>query len=86
MEPHITITRNIGSIPSFTVPPEYLWIGITVIGSLYLLLSIILFYHWKTYGYAPETISRASKIYVIGSVVGLVGTVASAAIYASSVV
>ena len=47
----------------FFIQPKFLWIGLGVVLFLFAVVSLILVYHWITYGYKPLTTSFMGAIY-----------------------
>ena len=47
----------------FFVDPKFLWIGLGVILLLFAIISLILVYHWITYGYKLITTTFMGAVY-----------------------
>ena len=63
-------TSTINNI-EFIINPSILWIGFAAILIITAIISIILFYHWTSYGYKPVKTGFAGTIYFVGVLVFL---------------
>ena len=68
-----------------TINPKLIWIILIIVWIIFVLTSAVIFYHWFTYSYTPKTISRAVKIYLIGSGIFIAIGIISALIYTFSI-
>ena len=66
------------------VKPEYLWILVVLAVIFYVVISLILSYHWKRYGFEAGIMSRASLIYFSISGILFAGMFISFFIYLNS--
>ena len=51
---------------TIAIDPKVLWITFGVVFSLVVLMSIILLYHWKSYGYKPVKTGIMGTFYFTG--------------------
>ncbi len=51
---------------SIAISPKILWITFGVVFSLVSIMSIILFYHWKSYGFKPVKTGLMGILYFAG--------------------
>lgn len=46
------------------VNPKFLWTGLGVVAVLFVIISLVLIYHWISYGYKPMTTGMMAAIYL----------------------
>lgn len=59
---------------NISISPEILWTGFGILFFITTVLSIVLLYHWVSYGYKPIKTGFAGSIYFMGTIV-LVGVI-----------
>ena len=67
MFPALQKTTNIAT--TIAINPKTLWIIFGIILSLAVIMSIVLFYHWGSYGYKPIKTGLMGTLYLAGLVV-----------------
>lgn len=50
------------------INPQILWWGFAIIAILTIIGSVVLLYHWITYGYKPITTSTTGTVYFMGAI------------------
>lgn len=55
-------------VVDFSVDPQFLWMGLSAVALVYTIISLVLVYHWLTYGSNPLVIGFAAALYAAGSV------------------
>ena len=51
------------------IAPEILWSVFLITTSLFIIVTIVLWYHWRTYALQTPTMRNARIVYVVGSAV-----------------
>lgn len=59
----------LGAFLERLMTPQILWSVFLVTTSLFIMATIILWYHWRTYALQTQTMRNARIVYVAGSVV-----------------
>lgn len=54
---------------NFLVNPKFLWTSFGIILILFAIVSLILIYHWITYGYKPLTTGFMTALYLAVSLI-----------------
>ncbi len=67
MFPSVFNTTN--KVLIIAISPKILWIGFGVVLVLTIIMSIVLLYHFASYGYKPVKTGIMGSIYVIGAIV-----------------
>lgn len=52
----------------FAIDPRFIWMGLAAVALVYTIVSLVLVYHWLTYGSNPLTIGFAAALYAAGSI------------------
>jgi len=58
-----------GAQIDFFVNPKILWVSAGVLLLFFVIISLILVYHWITYGYKATTVTLAMLVYFAGAFV-----------------
>ena len=64
-----------------TISPFSVWITLAAAFVVFLIISLILIYHWIRFGVNPKKMTAITLIYLIGGVILILAMLASAAYY-----
>jgi len=62
------INTTLGAITPVVIPPQILWSVFSVLIIIIAVMSLVLFYHWRKYGYGIIRIGVIIIIYIIGTI------------------
>lgn len=62
------LNTTLGTITPVVIPPQILWSVFSILIVIIAIMSLVLFYHWRKYGYGIIRIGTIIIIYIVGTI------------------